>query len=398
VVTILAPEFKIVHLSTSHGGGAGIAARRLNHSLRSVGVDSIFVALSHKEFKLNEGEIEIKRSIISRIFSAISTKFSKLFQKKTYFTFISYASLNFRNLESFGGPENTIFHIHNWFNLVSFVTIKKLLKKKYRIVFTLHDQRLFTGGCHYSLDCEEFTSSCDKCPLLPYPINRVTKTLLLSQKKLISKYQNQITIIAPSKWILKLLNKSQVLKFSNSNMIPNVHNKMLSKIVLKNYDQPSEKSDLKIGIASVDRFSPLKGGDLVEKIQHVIVEAGIQVKLLYLSDYFQTKLNPESFWSSIDYLLVLSRADNSPNVIHEAKIRGLPVIGTNVGGISELLDLTYDFHIDMKENVVSQVLEIFKKISSENLITNSNQIRENYLKYSSNALQDLIDVYRNVLK
>jgi glycosyltransferase involved in cell wall biosynthesis len=181
-------------------------------------------------------------------------------------------------------------------------------------------------------------------------------------------------------------------------MIPNVHNKMLSKIVLKNYDQPSEKSDLKIGIASVDRFSPLKGGDLVEKIQHVIVEAGIQVKLLYLSDYFQTKLNPESFWSSIDYLLVLSRADNSPNVIHEAKIRGLPVIGTNVGGISELLDLTYDFHIDMKENVVSQVLEIFKKISSENLITNSNQIRENYLKYSSNALQDLIDVYRNVLK
>ena len=65
MVTILAPEFKIVHLSTSHGGGAGIAARRLNHSLRSVGVDSIFVALSHKEFKLNEGEIEIKRSIIS---------------------------------------------------------------------------------------------------------------------------------------------------------------------------------------------------------------------------------------------------------------------------------------------------------------------------------------------
>ena len=117
-----------------------------------------------------------------------------------------------------------------------------------------------------------------------------------------------------------------------------------------------------------------------------------------MSDYFQTKLNPESFWSSIDYLLVLSRADNSPNVIHEAKIRGLPVIGTNVGGISELLDRTYDFQIDMEENIVSQVLEIFKKISSENLITNSNQIRENYLKYSSNALKDLIDVYRNVLK
>ena len=272
------------------------------------------------------------------------------------------------------------------------------MKKKYRIVFTLHDQRLFTGGCHYSLDCEKFTSGCKKCPLLPSPINRVTKTLLLSQRKLVHKYQNQITIIAPSKWILKLLNQSQVLKFSNSYVIPNVHNKMLSKIVLKNYDQHLKKSDLIIGIASVDKFSPLKGGDLVEKIQQVIVESEIQVKLIYLSDYFQTKLNPESFWSSIDYLLVLSRADNSPNVIHEAKIRGLPVIGTNVGGISELLDPTYDFQIDMGENIVYQVLEIFKKISSENLISNSNHIRENYLKYSSNALQDLIDVYRNVLK
>lgn len=36
-------NFEVIHLSTSHKGGAGIAARRLNADLNSIGVKSSFM-------------------------------------------------------------------------------------------------------------------------------------------------------------------------------------------------------------------------------------------------------------------------------------------------------------------------------------------------------------------
>ena len=32
------------------------------------------------------------------------------------------------------------------------------------IVITLHDQRLLTGGCHYTTTCQGFMSDCSNCP------------------------------------------------------------------------------------------------------------------------------------------------------------------------------------------------------------------------------------------
>ena len=61
-----------------------------------------------------------------------------------------------KNLKKFGAPHETIFHIHNWFNLINLMELRKLLDLGYGVVFTLHDQRLFTGGCHYSLNCSKF--------------------------------------------------------------------------------------------------------------------------------------------------------------------------------------------------------------------------------------------------
>ena len=60
----------------------------------------------------------------------------------------------------------------------------------------------------------------------------------------------------------------------------------------------------------------------------------------------ETAERMEKFYSSIDILLVLSRMDNSPNVIHEAHSVGIPVIATKIGGISELLNDEYDWGIE----------------------------------------------------
>ena len=44
-------DYTVIHLSTGHLGGAGLAARRLNSQLNAAGVDSRFYALGRSDFK-----------------------------------------------------------------------------------------------------------------------------------------------------------------------------------------------------------------------------------------------------------------------------------------------------------------------------------------------------------
>jgi glycosyltransferase involved in cell wall biosynthesis len=57
--------------------------------------------------------------------------------------------------------------------------------------------------------------------------------------------------------------------------------------------------------------------------------------------------NYKDFWNLVDVLFVPSRADNSPNVIHEAKLWGVPVLTSDVGGIPEILDKSFDSSISL---------------------------------------------------
>ena len=52
------PNWKVIHLSTSSIGGAGLAARRLNESLNHAGIDSKFFALQNRFFKNEINEFE----------------------------------------------------------------------------------------------------------------------------------------------------------------------------------------------------------------------------------------------------------------------------------------------------------------------------------------------------
>ena len=61
----------------------------------------------------------------------------------------------------------------------------------------------------------------------------------------------------------------------------------------------------------------------------------------------------ENPYSLMDILVVPSRQDNSPNVIGEALMNGVPVIGSNVGGIPELL---HPFEMETLDTTDPQLL------------------------------------------
>ena len=356
-------NFKVVHLSTSHTGGAGIAARRLHKNLLEFGVSSEFIALERPSFHLGIGELSVKRSICSKLLSTSNFVFNNFLNNKTFFSLTSRSSLSRKKLMHFGSPSEVIFHIHNWFNFLNVKDIEFLLVKGYKLVFTLHDQRIFTGGCHYSLDCRKFESGCRSCPHLIFGLNFLPAINNSKVKELFRKFNNQIIITAPSKWIKTLASQSTICKDLSIEYLPNFSRDLnATGNILESRVRYGEMQEINIGVASMDKDSYLKGREILKDISTTLKQQSIKARLLYLADYHNCRDGKDNFWNSIDYLLVPSVIDNSPNVIAEAKGLGIPVLATNVGGIGELLNPKYDFLIDFNEKSSENFISIIKKL------------------------------------
>ena len=112
-----------------------------------------------------------------------------------------------------------------------------------------------------------------------------------------------------------------------------------------------------IGIASMDPKSYIKGGDIIEKLQSNYVMQKNNVVIVNLKDA-PNKI--EDFWGKIDLLLVPSRADNSPNVILEAKSLSIPILASKVGGIPEMMqndfESLFSADFDSDDEIIKKIL------------------------------------------
>jgi glycosyltransferase involved in cell wall biosynthesis len=116
-------------------------------------------------------------------------------------------------------------------------------------------------------------------------------------------------------------------------------------------------------------FDFIKGGDIIEEMISDPMLSLQNISFSMLADFAPER--HRDFWSSVDCLLVPSRADNSPNVIHEAKAYGVPIIASDAGGIPELLSLLVDVVIPVANLSSKTILEAIvfmqkRKHSEEN--------------------------------
>ena len=390
-------SFEVIHISTSFTGGAGIAARRLNKSLNTKKVKSTFITLSDRDFIPSLDELALVRNFAQRTLGGLNSWLSKILFRQTYFTLFSCSSTNLVDLLSNYEVNGTIIHIHNWFNFLSLKDIKKLLQSGYKLVFTMHDQRIFTGGCHYSLDCCNFKNSCNSCPKLPIVLNRIPRHNHHQLERIFKTYNHQLYFLSPSIWIKEYSSQSSLLRDSNVYLAPNPHDILdLTQRVIKL--RKKQKNDcVFIGVASYDKKSPLKGSKYIMEIHNKLKMSNAKVEIIYLADFNFTDQSKIIFWARIDYLLVLSVADNSPNVIHEAKMMGIPVIAASSGGITELINTEYDHLIDLSEDVTQTVFEILTSLQVERRTYNPTQIIADYQLAHGRSLENLVSIYAKIL-
>jgi glycosyltransferase involved in cell wall biosynthesis len=382
---------RIIQLSTGHLGGAGLAARRLNDQLNLHGVDSTFIALAQKGFFPGVNELEVERTLVVRTIGASMAATQRLFSEQTLMTSVSKSSNVVSRIMQFADPLETIIQIHNWQNIINFKDINELQTLGFKIILTLHDQRFFTGGCHYSYSCLGYEESCLDCPQVPKLFTKIPNQSL-EYSKSVNFRKDSVLVVGPSQWIVDLAGQSSVLRNIESQVVPNV----LGETWLKVVRSISFKKNVKftIGVASMDPDSYIKGGDIIQEFQSHLPAPDYSI--IYLSNF----ANDEQvrFWEQIDCLFVPSRADNSPNVIHEARSLGIPVVATKTGGIPEILTEA-DICFDLPEYINREfAISIFEKIRFTNRLYDSNQnLIDRVVRRDSKVIASYKDIYTRLL-
>jgi glycosyltransferase involved in cell wall biosynthesis len=296
----------------------------------------------------------------------------------------------------FPDKPKTILHIHNWFNLLNFKEISRLYSLGFPIVITLHDQRTMTGGCHYSLECNHFESDCSNCPLLQIGLNKIPKMIVKQSSRYFQNMQSRFAIIAPSNWMLLEANRSFLLGGKSTIFIPNTLGANRDNF---SPNSNATKSYIKLGVASMNSLSYVKGGDLTKELEVEFNAQDLPFKFLYMNNFPQDSNGKSDFWNNIDFLIVLSRAENSPNVIHEAKQLGIPVIASRIGGITEILDENFDIGIDKEELNVSSILAKLNAIPiSKKNDADKERMQERFRQYTEGSIKEHITLYRKLVR
>ena len=317
-------------------GGAGLAARRLHAQLLQEGYDSEFYCIGRKDLILDQKEYPINRNIVSKVGSRIAIALNERFTRDIHFSVFSTNAVPLEFFKKLSKGKTRVLHFHNWQNLISTKNFVQLIREEFPIVLTMHDERFITGGCHYRLNCMENEGGCRTCPRASKLITRqIQRNRDLLGNLDLTKFPN-LHLVSPSLWLRGAALKNLSISERQVSRLPNPLGPdwNTERYFLEKTGEIAKYP--RIGIATMsDSFT--KYGDLVTKLLSD-ERFKQEYKVLFLRDFKPVGKSLSNFWKEIDLLLALSRADNSPNSIVEAQSLGIPVLTSNVGGISEILD------------------------------------------------------------
>jgi glycosyltransferase involved in cell wall biosynthesis len=208
-------------------------------------------------------------------------------------------------------------------------------------------------------------------------------------------YSSQLLFLAPSSWIASEAKLSKVMSAANIVTINNIHEHFPYFSV--NSHSRRNKQNCTLGVASMDKNSWIKGGDVVQNVINFAHTKDYPISIKYLSDFTEKGGSAKKFWECIDFLLVPSRIDNSPNVIHEAKLMGIPVIATNVGGIPELLDPSFDFILDFNNQLTEEIILIALNYANNKKYAGGSIIQKTYQNSNFDLISKYIEVYKKLI-
>ncbi len=401
---------KILQINkTDAGGGAAVAANRLNRALRNNGIES---KLMVQDLRRNEEGVYA----VGSGFAYRQKAFARFaWERLSFLPYERNASVRFAFSPANTGidisrhplvQEADIIHLH-WVNqgFLSLETLGQLLACGKPIVWTQHDMWSFTGGCHYAGTCLEFLEFCSYCPFLKKPGKKDLSAQLFAKKRRIYNAA-PLSIVTCSKWLRTLSQESKLLRRKDFHNIPNPidtnfyapRNKQEAR---QRLNLPADKKLVLFGAANVN--DPRKGmryfiealsilGEnfpVVNENTELVVFGKMNDETIKLFPFkthsFKFVSNPDTLvdlYCAADCYVLPSLQDNLPNTVMESLACGTPVVGFSIGGVPEMVTHQQSGYLAEVKNSLSLATGIY-----ETLFISDQQ------KYRQNARQKAVDCY-----
>jgi len=387
---------KVVHLSTYHTfGGAAIAALRLHHALRGIGVESS--VLVQQTERNDEGVQGGASGFIEKKWA-----FARFAAERAYFLFHEKdKSVRFHFSPLWAGVdvsshplvrEADVIHLH-WINFgfLSLHSLEKLFALGKPVVWTMHDMSTFTGGCHYSRECDRYLTHCGFCPYVRKPSATDLSSSVFEQKK--NLFSNApLTLVSPSRWLAELGTRAALTKHLTSLAIPNPIDTSVFK--------PASSSEIDLNpakkwilFAGVNTQDPRKGFAYFKEATQLLKDRRAEWGIVVFG-----KTEPDALtdlglevaslgslpahevvkvYQAADVMVVPSLEDNYPNTVIEAMACGTPVVGFDSGGISEQIEhkkTGYVAQLYSSEDLANGIRFVLEGADYEQLKANNLQV------------------------
>lgn len=354
---------RVLIINTSERiGGAAIAANRLMQALKKNGVKARMLVRDKQTDQLTvvsigHGWTQPIKFLWERVSIFAANKFSK---RNLFLVDIANAGTDItKNIEF---ERADVIHLH-WVNqgYLSINNLNKILHSGKRVVITMHDQWYFTGICHYSGDCDKYTSHCHHCTLMNGTALGDFASQLFDKKQHIYE-DSKVTFVGCSQWMANLARTSALTQGHKVVSIPNA----INTEQFRPLDKTTARKELglplkgKLLLFGCQRITDERKGFryLVDALQiikrdnpeiaqntEIVVVGG---KADSISSHLPFSIIPVSYvsdpkkmialYNAVDLYVTPSLQDNLPNTIMEALACGTPCVGFDVGGIPEMID------------------------------------------------------------
>jgi glycosyltransferase involved in cell wall biosynthesis len=345
---------KILHVSTLSSGGAFNAANRLHQGLKINGVDSVFLTL--KKHSSSDGltfpafglyGLTVKKRLFSRLGLRPLSSLDRLKDYEGLGKKVEAFALPSSDY-SLGGYINRflkpdIINLH-WVS--NFLDYKEFFSSvNVPVIWTLHDEQPFSAYWHYSNDRIQTPEA-----------KEIEKRYFKIKDEALNSFHHQLSIVAPSQWLLDQSKNSPLFKDYTHKLIrygldTDVYR--MTQALPKSFDSDQiAKDKVKLLFICQSVSNQRKGMKVLldafsqlDKNKYQIIAVG------EANEEFKMELSPSTIYTGsvsdeeelariynfCDAMIIPSKQDNLPNTMLESLSCGTPVIGTPAGGIAEIL-------------------------------------------------------------